>query len=82
VVNQGLHGMVADSRRRDNERKIAAAELRRLAKAAGRAEGSPAPWHRAIPVRKPGLPAIGYLAGAWRTLGRGFVAVVGRHVPA
>jgi hypothetical protein len=79
VINQGLKEMLATDTWQNNERKIAAAELRRLARATRRADGSS---DRTALARLPRLPEIGSVAGAWRSLGRGLVAIVGRRAPA
>jgi hypothetical protein len=82
VINPILNAAVAVSRQQDSERKIAAAELQRLAKATRHAEGPSAPWDRVFAARLPRITAIRPVAGAWRSLCRGLVAVVGRRVPA
>ena len=76
MVTPGLKEMAAASRQQDNERRIAAAELRRQAKAARHtAESS----DRAVAVE---LPAFGSVAGAWHWLGRGIAGVVMRRATA
>jgi hypothetical protein len=82
VTNQILHQEQAFMVHQENERKIAAAELRRLAKAARHADGSSDRADRVVAARLPHMSAIGRVAGAWRSLGRGLVVVVGRRAPA
>ena len=71
----------AASRRRDIEREVAAAALGRLAKAARHADRSPKPSGRAVAAPLAHAPGIGPVAGAWRSLGRGAIAVVGWRAP-
>lgn len=74
-----LNHDVAFERQHDNERRIAAAERRRLAKAARHAEGSSDCVGRTGTAPVPRLSAIGLVDGAWRLLGRGLVVVVGQR---
>jgi hypothetical protein len=79
MINHSLHREMALTVQQNNERTIAAAERRRLAKAVSRAEGSP---DDVATDRFPRLSGFGSVAGAWNWLGRGLSGVVGRHAPA
>ena len=81
MTNPYLNEAHAASRRRDIEREVRAADLGRLAKAARRAVQSPRLFDRAVAARLAGMRRIAPVAGAWRSLGRGFIAVVGRRAP-
>jgi hypothetical protein len=76
MTNQGLKELMATSTWQDNERKIAAAELRRQAKAARGADRS------SDRVVAASVPAFGTVAGAWRSLCRGLAGVVVRRATA
>ena len=78
MIQKDLHQDLAFIIQLDNERKIAAAELRRQAKATRHADGSS---DHAVAAHLPRLSAIVLAAGAWRWLGRGLI-VVGRRQPA
>jgi hypothetical protein len=82
VISPILNEAFASSTQRDKERKLAAAELRRQAKAARRADGSSASAARVVAAMVPLIPAIDAVAGAWRSLGRGLVSVVGQRATA
>jgi hypothetical protein len=82
MISPILNHEIATTRQQDNERKIAAAELRRQAKANRHSEGSSEPRDRTVATWLPRLPAIGPVTGAWRSFARGLVAVVGRREPA
>ena len=77
-----LNEKIAAGRRRDFAREVAAEDHRRLAKAARHADRSPMPFDRidAAPLAR--MRRIGPLAGAWRSLGHGLAAAVGRRAPA
>jgi hypothetical protein len=79
VINQGLKEMMATETWQANERKIAAAELRRQAKAARRTADTPEP---ALAAGRSLGSAYASVAGAWRSLRRGVVVVVLRRAPA
>jgi len=79
VINQGEKEMMATQAWRANERKIAAAELSRQAKAARNIGDSP---DRAFVIRLASGLAIGSVAGAWCSLRRSLVGVVLRRTPA
>ena len=81
MTNTYLNEAYAACRRRDIEREIRAAELGRLAQAARHADRPPRPSDRAVAVPLARVPRIGPVAGAWRSLGRGAIAVVGRRAP-
>ena len=82
MINSYLNEIYAASRRQDIEREVTAAELGRLANAARHADRSPRPSDLAVAAPLARVPRIGPVAGAWRSLGRGLIAVVGRRVPA
>jgi hypothetical protein len=79
VINQGLKEMMATQTWQANERKIAAAELRRQAKAARHTDDSPD--HAPAPRLSRGFD-FASVAGAYRSLRRGLVGVVVRRAPA
>ena len=81
MSNWYLNEANAASRRRDIEREIRAAELGRPAQAARPADRSPGPSDRVVAAPLARMPGIGLGAGAWRSLGRGAIAVVGRRAP-
>ena len=79
MINQGLKEMMATQTQQANERKIAAAELRRQAKAARQTADTPAP---ALAAGLSLGSAFESVTGACRSLGRGLVGVVVRRAPA
>ena len=82
MINSYENEKNAASRRLDIDREVAAANLRRQAKAARHADRSSAPSDLAVAAPLAGMRPIGPVAGAWRSLGHGLAAVVGRRVPA
>jgi hypothetical protein len=79
VINQGRNEAVAISRQRDNERTIAAAELRRQAKAIRHGGESIHRDELIVAARAVRGSAFGSVAGTWRWIGRGFAGVVVRR---
>ena len=82
INNAYMNEKNAASRRQDIEREVAAANLARLAKAARHADRSSAPSDLAVAAPLARVGRIGPVAGAWRSLGHGLAAVLGRRVPA
>ncbi len=82
MIDPYLTGTIATGRQHDNERRIAAAELRRQAKLLCHANGSSDPSAVAVALRFHPLVAIGSIADTCRAIGRGLVSAVGRQASA